>query len=159
MFQNRSTMWTRTIRDTSIIIAIARKTPGINPAQIERWGGVAVVGWGSAFKPNALSGYASPEGRWGPCKHAGIDQTTRTPAAAGRIRSEPPTRGDVSRTRPPETGLSYGLRALRHSKINGGFAEYWILDRDIALRHGFLLWPYAPDDVGHLAVKKPAAAL
>jgi hypothetical protein len=43
MFQNRSTRWTRTIRDTSIIIAIARKTPGINPAEIERWGGGAVV--------------------------------------------------------------------------------------------------------------------
>ena len=43
MFQNRDTMWTRTVRDPRIIIAIALETPGINPAQIERWGGVAVV--------------------------------------------------------------------------------------------------------------------
>jgi hypothetical protein len=113
-------------------------------------------GWGLAFKPNALSGYASPEERWGPGKHAGIGHGARTPTTDGGIRAEPPTRGDVSRTRPLATGLCYGLRALRYSKINGGFAESWILDRDIALRRGFLLWPYAPDDVGHLAVKKPA---
>jgi len=157
MFRNSDTMWTRTVRDPGIIIAIARKTPGINLAQIERWGGVAVAGWGSAFKPSALSGYASPEGRWGPCKRAGIGHGARTPAAARGIRSEPPTRGDASRTRPPETGLSYGLRALRHSKINGGFAEYWILDRNVALQPEFLLWPCAPGDVGRVAVKRPAA--
>jgi hypothetical protein len=38
------------------------KTPGINPAEIERWGGVAAAGGGSTFKSNTLSGYSSHEG-------------------------------------------------------------------------------------------------
>jgi hypothetical protein len=44
-------MWTRTVRDPRIIIATARKTPGINPAEIGRWGGVAVAGGDQHLNP------------------------------------------------------------------------------------------------------------
>jgi hypothetical protein len=44
-------------------------------------------------------------------------------------------------------------------KLSSGVTEYWILDRGVALRYRFLLWPYAPGDVDPVAVKRPAAAL
>jgi hypothetical protein len=84
-------------------------------------------------------------------------QELRQQPAAYEVNLRP----EVMCREPDHWKLAYLTVCERYDtpKINGGFAEYWILDQDIALRHGFLLWPYAPDDVGHLAVKKPAAAL
>jgi len=80
------------------------------------------------------------------------------------VQSLPPAPSPASgrkprgtRARHPSRGLSYGMRAIRYSEINAGFAEDWILDRGVAPRHWFLLWPHAPGDVGHVAVNFEAA--
>ena len=84
-------------------------------------------------------------------------QELRQQPAAYEVNLRP----EVMRREPDHLKLAYLTVCERYDtpKINGGFAEYWILDRNVALQPEFLLWPCAPGDVGRVAVKRPAAAL